>query len=206
MLGFIGGLLHPSTWLFVASDRMAVSHHHDVLVFVVVGTTNEQLSQAPLDGTVSVCALADVIDGVDLILQGLAIGVHVAQLSHDDHVVTVVQRSRVPRQDAVTLVAHFLELIYEELGEFFDLANVMVGGFLSEGDTLGCVQHEVKIHRTLRKPVSLDRRLRLSQEEAQQRKERPERLHGSTANIKTEKLSNTMAQKSPPDNEHRTSP
>ena len=66
---------------------------------------NEQLSKASLDGTVGVCALADVFDGVDVILQGLTVRGHFTQLSHDDDLVTVVQRSGVPRQDAVTSVA-----------------------------------------------------------------------------------------------------
>lgn len=65
---------------------------------------NEQFGQAPLDGAVSVGAFADVFDGIDVILQGLTISAQVAQLSHDDYVVTVMQCSRVPCQDAVTLV------------------------------------------------------------------------------------------------------
>lgn len=36
---------------------------------------NEQLSKAPLDGTVGVCALADVRDVVDGCLQGIAFGI-----------------------------------------------------------------------------------------------------------------------------------
>lgn len=36
--GFISSLLHASAWLFVTSDGMAISHHHDVLVLMVVGT------------------------------------------------------------------------------------------------------------------------------------------------------------------------
>ncbi len=63
---------------------------------------NEQLSKAPLDGTVSVCALANVVDGIDVTLQRLAISLQVTQLSYKDDFVTVVQSSRVPRQDAVT--------------------------------------------------------------------------------------------------------
>lgn len=38
---------------------------------------NEQLSQAPLDGTVGVGALADVVNAIDSSLQGIAAGVHV---------------------------------------------------------------------------------------------------------------------------------
>lgn len=39
--GFICSLLHTSAWLLVASNGMAVSHHHDVLVLVVVRTSGE---------------------------------------------------------------------------------------------------------------------------------------------------------------------
>lgn len=35
--GFVGSLLHAATWLFVPSDGVAIGHHHDVLVLVVVG-------------------------------------------------------------------------------------------------------------------------------------------------------------------------
>lgn len=66
---------------------------------------NKQLGEAPLDGAVGVGALADVFDGVDAIFQLLALSRHVTQLPYQDHVVTVVQGSRVPRQDAVTPVA-----------------------------------------------------------------------------------------------------
>lgn len=104
---------------------MAVSHHHDVLVLMVVGAPvckrmhrhthseiisllficqmcvcvcvlwlpNEQLSKAPLDGTVSVRALADEVDVIDVILQGLAMSRQVTQLSYEDDFVTVVQGS-----------------------------------------------------------------------------------------------------------------
>lgn len=91
--GFISSLLHTSTWLFVTSDRVAVSHHHDVLVLMVVGTPNKQLGEAPLDGTVSVCALSDVADGINFFLQGLAISPEVTQLFHHDDFITVVQRT-----------------------------------------------------------------------------------------------------------------
>lgn len=178
LLGLIGSLLHASTWLLVTSDRVAISHHHDVLVLMVVGAPNEQLSKAPLDGTVSVRALADIIDGVDAVLQLLAFGRQVTQLLYENDVVTVVQRSGVPRQGAVTSVAHVLEFIYEEIGECFDLANIEVGMFLSEGDTLRCIQYKEKVNRTIRKLVSLVLRLRPSQENAQQREETSESLHG----------------------------
>lgn len=54
---------------------------------------DEQLCEAPLDGTVGVRALADVVDGVNICFQGLAIGLQVAQLSYKDDFVTVVQGS-----------------------------------------------------------------------------------------------------------------
>lgn len=54
---------------------------------------DEQLSEAPLDGAVSVRALADVFDGIDIFFQGLAISLQVAQLSYEDDFVTVVQGS-----------------------------------------------------------------------------------------------------------------
>lgn len=54
---------------------------------------DEQLSKAPLDGAVSVRALADVVDGIDIFFQGLAISLQVAQLSYEDDFVTVVQGS-----------------------------------------------------------------------------------------------------------------
>lgn len=38
VLGFISSLLHTSTWLFVTSNRMAISHYYNVLVLVIVGT------------------------------------------------------------------------------------------------------------------------------------------------------------------------
>lgn len=63
---------------------------------------NEQLSKAPLDGTVSICAFANEINAIDVILQRLPIPLQVTQLSYKDDFVTVVQRSWVPRQDAVT--------------------------------------------------------------------------------------------------------
>lgn len=66
---------------------------------------NEQLGEASLDGAVGVGALADVVDAVDVVLQGGAVGGQVAQLSDQDDFVTVVQRSRVPRQRAVASVA-----------------------------------------------------------------------------------------------------
>lgn len=66
---------------------------------------NKQLSEAPLDGAVGVGALADVFDFVDVSFQVLAVTLHVSQLVDHDHFVTVVQGSRVPRQDAVTSVA-----------------------------------------------------------------------------------------------------
>lgn len=65
---------------------------------------NEQLGEATLDGTVSVRALADVVDAIDVPLHGLAMGLQVAQVPHDDDVVTVVQGSCVPPQDAVASV------------------------------------------------------------------------------------------------------
>lgn len=37
LLGFVGSLLHAATRLFVPSDGVAVGHHHNVLVLVVVG-------------------------------------------------------------------------------------------------------------------------------------------------------------------------
>lgn len=37
LLGFISGLLHTSTRLFVPGDGVAIGHHHDVLVLLVVG-------------------------------------------------------------------------------------------------------------------------------------------------------------------------
>ena len=54
---------------------------------------NEQLSEAPLDGTVGVCALADVVDAQDVGLQGFALSLHVAQLSYKFDIVTVMQGS-----------------------------------------------------------------------------------------------------------------
>lgn len=122
LLGFISRLLHSSTWLFVTSKRMTIGHNHNVLVLVVVGAPanrhtrlemkpqlpyitaevystcvlllpDKQLSKAALDGAVSVCPLANVLDFIDVALQGLTLSVHVAQLSHNDDVVTVVQRS-----------------------------------------------------------------------------------------------------------------
>lgn len=124
--GFIGGLLHSSTRLFVASNGMAVSHHHDVLVLMIVGPSNEQLGEASLDGTVGVCAFANVGDAVDVLLQGSAVGVHVTKLSHEDDVVAVVQSSRVPGQDTVASVTHVLEFINELFGEIFDLVDIKV--------------------------------------------------------------------------------
>lgn len=59
----------------------------------VLWLPNEQLSKAPLDGTVSVRALADEGDVIDVILQGLAISRQVTQLSYEDDFVTVVQGS-----------------------------------------------------------------------------------------------------------------
>ena len=44
---------------------------------------------------------------------------------------------------------HFLEFIYKSVGEEFDLVNITVGRCLSEGDTLGCIQHEEKVNRTI---------------------------------------------------------
>lgn len=79
-----------------------------VCVFVCVRARrlpNEQLGEASLDGAVGVGALADVVDAVDVVLQGGAVGGQVAQLSDQDDFVTVVQRSRVPRQRAVASVA-----------------------------------------------------------------------------------------------------
>lgn len=46
-------------------------------------------------------------------------------------------------------VLHFLELIYELFGEFFDLVDIKFGGLLSEGDTLRCIQHKEKVHGTV---------------------------------------------------------
>lgn len=66
---------------------------------------DKQLSQAPLDGAVSVGALADVFNFVDAIFQVLAASLHVHQLLYQDHFVTVVQGSWVPRQNTVTSVA-----------------------------------------------------------------------------------------------------
>lgn len=121
LLGFVGGLLDAAAWLFVPSDGMSVGHHHDVLVLVVVGATrrteihmfgpttllcmsmcvcvctrrlrDEKLGEAPLDGAVGVGALADVVNAVDVVLQGCATGVQFRQPSHQDDLVTVVQRS-----------------------------------------------------------------------------------------------------------------
>lgn len=59
----------------------------------VLLSPNEQLSEAPLDGTVGVRALADVRDVVDGCLQGIAFGIQVTQLLHQFDFVTVVQRS-----------------------------------------------------------------------------------------------------------------
>lgn len=66
---------------------------------------NKQLSEAPLDGAVGVGALADIFNCVDVSFQVLAVTFHVSQLVDHDHFVTIVQGSRVPRQDAVTSVA-----------------------------------------------------------------------------------------------------
>lgn len=54
---------------------------------------NEQLSQAPFDGTVGVRALADVRDAIYVPFQGLALGAHVTQLPHQDDVIAVVKSS-----------------------------------------------------------------------------------------------------------------
>lgn len=37
LLGLVGSLLHAAAWLFVPGDGVAIGHHHDVLVLVVVG-------------------------------------------------------------------------------------------------------------------------------------------------------------------------
>lgn len=37
--GFVGSLLHAATWLFVPGDGVAIGHHHDVLVLMVVGAS-----------------------------------------------------------------------------------------------------------------------------------------------------------------------
>lgn len=91
--GFIRSFLHTSTWLFVTSDRMTISHHHNVLVLMVVGARNEQLSEASLDGAVGICALANVVDFLDGGLHVIAFSPHVAQLKHKFDIVTVVQSS-----------------------------------------------------------------------------------------------------------------
>ncbi|TNN50164.1 hypothetical protein EYF80_039653 [Liparis tanakae] len=96
LLGFVHGLLHAATRLLVAGDRMTIGHHHDV-------------TETVLDGTVGVRALADEVDARDVILQGLAVGPHVAQPADEFDFVAVVQSSRVPRQDAVASVATEVE-------------------------------------------------------------------------------------------------
>lgn len=65
---------------------------------------NEQLGEAHPNGAVSMCAFADVVDVIDVFLQGLAVGLQLTKLSDDDDLVTVVQRPRVPGQNAVTSV------------------------------------------------------------------------------------------------------
>lgn len=50
---------------------------------------------------------------------------------------------------ACLCVLHVLEFIYEELGEVFDLVDIKFGRFLSKGDTLRCIQYEVKVNRTI---------------------------------------------------------
>lgn len=129
MLCLIGCLLHPSAWLLIARDWMAVRHHDDVFILAVAGTASQQFVHACLDGTVSVCALADVLDAVHSIFQQLPLRGNVTQTSHHLDLVTVVKCSRVPSQVAITRVAHVFEFINEELGEVFDLIDVEVGRF-----------------------------------------------------------------------------
>ena len=45
-------------------------------------------------------------------------------------------------------VLHVLELIYEALGEIFNLINVEIGRFDSQGDTLRRIQDEKEVNRT----------------------------------------------------------
>lgn len=61
---------------------MTIRHHDDVLILLVVGAPYEQLSDASLDGTVSVGSLADVADAFDVTDERLALGGDVAQLAH----------------------------------------------------------------------------------------------------------------------------
>lgn len=44
-------------------------------------------------------------------------------------------------------VLHFMEFINEALGEFFDLVDIKFWRFLSEGDTLRCIQYEEEVNR-----------------------------------------------------------
>lgn len=44
---------------------------------------------------------------------------------------------------------HVLEFIDEAIGERFDLVNVEVWWFLSEGDTLRCVQYKEEVNGTV---------------------------------------------------------
>lgn len=104
VLGFVRSLLDASTLLFVTSDGMAISHYHNVLVLMIVGTpayTNtqqwhhccsfdlwsacvcvmlspsEQLSEASPDGAVSLRPQANVFDAVNVLFEVAALSFHV---------------------------------------------------------------------------------------------------------------------------------
>lgn len=96
--GLVGSILDASAWLLVACLRVAVCHHDNILVFSVVGAVNHHFSDASLDGTVCVGALADVLDILDGLLQArpLTSVLHVPELSDQLDLVTVVQSSSIP--------------------------------------------------------------------------------------------------------------
>lgn len=61
MFGFIGSIIQASTRLLVPFQGVSVSHHDEVFILLVMGATDEQLLNAPLDGTVGVGALPNVV-------------------------------------------------------------------------------------------------------------------------------------------------
>lgn len=54
--GLIGCILDASAWLFVTSLGVAVCHHYDVLVLVVVGTAGQEQKSEDALSQCSVCA------------------------------------------------------------------------------------------------------------------------------------------------------
>lgn len=133
---FIGSIIQASTGLLVTFQGMSISHHNQVFILLVMGTTDEQLLDAALYGAIGVGALPDVVDRRHAVLQLALPAGHRREALDEHHLVTVVQRSRVPHQVAVAAVVPLGEFINEPVGEIFHLGNQVPKGLHPQGNTL----------------------------------------------------------------------